>query len=86
MHGMIVAQVAFCLLVIFMSGLFVRTFESLSNKPLGFSPEKLLLVDVVAQQGQPPVLWDQIADNLRNRPRRRERVANAGWPLLSGGA
>jgi putative ABC transport system permease protein len=84
MHGMIAAQVAFCFLVIFMSGLFVRTFERLSNKPLGFSPENLLLMDVVAQQGYPPVVWDQIADNLRSVPG-VERVAIAGWPLLSGG-
>lgn len=54
MHGMIAAQVAFCFLVIFMSGLFVRAFERLSNKPLGLSPENLLLMDVVAQQGYPP--------------------------------
>src|SRR6202453_3142599 len=85
MHGMIAAQVAFCFLVIFMSGLFVRTFESLSNKPLGFSPEKLLLLDVVTQQGEPPVVWNQIADKLRMVPG-VERVAIAGWPLLSGGA
>ena len=83
MHGMIAAQVAFCFLVIFMSGLFVRTFESLSNKPLGFSPEKILLLDVVTQQGQPPVVWNQIADSLRSVPG-VERVAIAGWPLLSG--
>jgi ABC-type antimicrobial peptide transport system permease subunit len=85
MHGMIATQIAFCFLVIFMSGLFVRTFESLSNKPLGFSPENLLLLDVVAQQGQPPVVWDQIADKLRNVPG-VERVAIAGWPLLIGAA
>jgi predicted permease len=84
MHGMIAAQVAFCFVVIFMSGLFVRTFESLSNKPLGFSAEKLLLLDVVTQQGQPPVVWDQIAESLRSVPG-VERVAIAGWPLLSGG-
>jgi putative ABC transport system permease protein len=85
MHGMIAAQVAFCFLVIFMSGLFVRTFESLTNKPLGFSPEKILLLDVVSQQGQPPVVWDQLADNLRIVPG-VESVAIAGWPLLSGNA
>jgi putative ABC transport system permease protein len=84
MHGMTAAQVAFCFLVIFISGLFLRTFESLSNKPLGFSPENLLLLDVVAQQGQPPVVWDQVADNLRSVPG-VEKVAIAGWPLLSGG-
>ncbi len=66
-----------------MSGLFVRTFESLSNKPLGFLAENLLLLDVVTQQGQPPVVWDQIADNLRIVPG-VQSVAIAGWPLLSG--
>jgi putative ABC transport system permease protein len=85
MHGMIAAQVAFCFLVIFMSGLFIATFESLSNKPLGFSAENLLLLDVFTQQGQSPVVWDQIADKLRSVPG-VERVAIAGWPLLSGGA
>jgi putative ABC transport system permease protein len=84
MHGMIAGQVAFCFLVIFMSGLFVRTFDSLANRPLGFSPENLLLLDVVAQQGQPPAVWDQVADGLRNVPG-VEKVAIAGWPLLSGG-
>jgi hypothetical protein len=84
MHGMIAAQVAFCFLVIFISGLFVRTFESLANKPLGFAPDNLLLLDVATQQGQPAVVWDQIADSLRSVPG-VERVAIAGWPLLSGG-
>jgi predicted permease len=83
MHGMIAAQVAFCFLVIFISGLFVRTFESLANKPLGFAPDNLLLLDVVTQQGQPAVVWDQIADSLRSVSG-VERVAIAGWPLLSG--
>jgi putative ABC transport system permease protein len=85
MHGMIAAQVAFCFVVIFLSGLFVRTFQSLSNMPLGFAPENLLLLDVVTQQGQPPVVWDQIADKLRGVPG-VENIAIAGWPLLSGGA
>jgi putative ABC transport system permease protein len=85
MHGMIAAQVAFCFLVIFLSGLFVRTFENLSHKPLGFSPENLLLLDVVTKQGQPAVVWDQVADNLRTLPG-VEKVAIAGWPLLSGGS
>jgi putative ABC transport system permease protein len=84
MHGMIAAQVAFCFLVIFMSGLFMRTFESLANKPLGFTPDNLLLLDVVTQQGQPAVVWDQIADSLGSIPG-VERDAIAGWPLLSGG-
>ncbi len=85
MHGMIVAQVGFCFLVIFVSGLFVTTFARLSQRSLGFSPERLLLLDAFAEQAQPAVVWDQVADNLRNIPG-VERVAVAGWPLLSGGA
>lgn len=48
MHAMIAAQVAFCFLVLFVAGLFVATFERLSNRPTGFSSERLLLLDTVA--------------------------------------
>ncbi|HEX4319846.1 MAG TPA: ABC transporter permease [Acidobacteriaceae bacterium] len=81
MHAMIAAQVAFCFLVVFVSGLFVSTFEHLSNKPLGFSSDRLLLLESVAHEGQPSVVWEQIADNLRSVPG-VEKVALAGWPLL----
>jgi putative ABC transport system permease protein len=81
MHGMIVLQVAFCFLVVFVSGLFVSTFEHLSNRPLGFSSDRLLLLESVAHEGQTSVVWEQIADRLRNVPG-VEKVALAGWPLL----
>src|SRR5208282_5045656 len=36
MHGLIAVQTAFCFLVLFVAGLFVATFEHLSNHPTGF--------------------------------------------------
>ena len=37
MHALIAVQVAFCFLVLFVAGLFVATFDRLSNRPTGFS-------------------------------------------------
>jgi predicted permease len=83
MHGMIAAQVAFCFLVLFVAGLFVATFERLSNRPTGFSAERILLLDTVAHIPQPAAYWDQVEDDLRTMPG-IERVSQAGWPLLGG--
>jgi len=83
MHGMIAAQVAFCFLVLFVAGLFVATFEHLATKPVGFSPERLLLLDTIAHHPQPAAYWDQVEDHLRTMPG-VERVSQAAWPLLGG--
>ncbi|MGA7411573.1 MAG: FtsX-like permease family protein, partial [Bryobacteraceae bacterium] len=76
-------QAAFCFLVLFVAGLFVATFQRLSNEPTGFSSERLLTLDTMTQNPQPAAAWDQVAEHLRNVPG-VERVAIAGWPLLSG--
>jgi putative ABC transport system permease protein len=83
MHAMIAAQVAFCFLVLFVSGLFVATFERLQNQPLGFSAERILTLDTVSQPPQLPVYWEQVAEHLRSVPG-VEEVAVAGWSLMSG--
>ena len=83
MHALIAVQVAFCVLVLFVAGLFATTFERLSHQPIGFSPERLLALDVVSQTGQPPVYWEQVADQLRTVPG-VQKVALAAWPLMSG--
>jgi predicted permease len=85
MHALIAAQAAFCFLVLFVAGLFAATFERLSNRPTGFSAERLLTLDTVAQRAQPPVLWEQVAEHLRAVPG-VEKVALAEWPLLGGGS
>jgi predicted permease len=83
MHGLVAAQVAFCFLVLFVGGLFVSTFQRLSNLPTGFSAERLLALETVTKSPQAPVYWDQVAEHLRTVPG-VERVSEAAWPLLSG--
>jgi predicted permease len=85
MRGSLAVQAAFCFLVLFVAGLFVATFERLSNQPTGFSAERILLLDTVAESAQPPAYWDQVAQHLRTVPN-VETVALAGWPLLKGDA
>jgi len=85
MHSMIAMQVAFCFLVLFVSGLFVASFERLAHRPLGFSSDRLLLLETVAQTPQPPVVWDQMAERIADASG-VEKVAICGWSLLAGGA
>jgi predicted permease len=82
MHALVAAQVAFCFVVLFVAGLFAATFERLSHRNLGFSPERILTLDTVAQRAAPPVVWDQIADRLRAVPG-VEKVSLSEWPLLN---
>jgi predicted permease len=83
MHALIAVQVAFCFLVLFVAGLFVATFDRLSNQPTGFSTQRLLTLDAVAEPAQPPAYWGQVAEHLRAVPG-VEAVALANQPLLSG--
>jgi predicted permease len=81
MRGAIALQVAFCVLVLFLSSLFVGSFQRLQNRPLGFSTDRLLLLETVAGKGQLPVVWNQTAEALRAAPG-VDSVAIVGWPLL----
>jgi len=81
MRGAIAIQVAFCCLVLFLSSLFVASFQRLQNRPLGFSTDRLLLLETVAGKGQLPVVWNQTAEALRAAPGVNS-VAIARWPLL----
>jgi predicted permease len=81
MRGAIAVQVAFCFLVLFLSSLFVTSFQRLQNRPLGFSTDRLLLLETVAGKGQLPVVWNQTAEALRAAPG-VDSVAIAGWPIL----
>jgi predicted permease len=83
MNALIATQVVFCFLVLYVAGLFAATFDHLSRQPNGFSAERILTLDTIAQNPQPPVFWEQAADHLRSVPG-VERVALAGWSLLSG--
>ena len=81
MRGAIAVQVAFCVLVLFLSSLFVASFQRLENRPLGFSTDRLLMLETVAGKGQLPVVWNQTAEALRAAPGVNS-VAISGWPLL----
>ena len=81
MRGSIALQVAFCFLVLFLSSLFVTSFERLQNRPLGFSTDRLLLLETVAGKGQLPVVWNQTAEALRATPG-VDSVGISGWPIL----
>jgi predicted permease len=81
MRGAIALQVAFCFLVLFLSSLFVASFQRLQNRPLGFSTDRLLLLETVAGKGRLPVVWNQTAEALRAVPGVNS-VAISRWPLL----
>jgi predicted permease len=83
MRSLIAVQLAFCFIVHLAAGLFVATFERLSNQPTGFSSERIVNVEAVTNTPQSPVLWEQVAEHLRAVPG-IEKVALIGWPLMSG--
>ncbi len=83
MRGAIALQVTFCCFVLLISSLFVATFERLSRKPLGFSSDRLLLLDTDSQRAQPLAEWNQTLDAIRNVPGVRSSAISI-WPLLQG--
>src|SRR5690348_7699445 len=83
MHGLVAVQVGFCFLVLFIAGLFVTTFERLTHQPTGFSSEGILNLETITHQAQPPELWEQVAQHLREVAG-VEAVAMTTWPLMSG--
>ena len=85
MQLLIAAQVAFCVLVLFVAGLFMATSNRLSHQHTGFSAERLLTLETVTAQPQPALLWEQVADHLRTVPG-VEAVALCEWPLMTGGS
>ncbi|HEY4363267.1 MAG TPA: ABC transporter permease [Bryobacteraceae bacterium] len=84
MHSLVAAQVAFCFLGLFVAGLFVTTFDHLSNQPTGISAARVLNLSVTTlHTTEPPILWQQIGEHLRRVPG-VESVAFADWPVLDG--
>ncbi len=78
------AQTAFCVLVLFVSVLFVGTFTQLARFPLGFRAEGLLVVDAEAKKSPAgDTRWAQVADEVRGLPGITS-VARARWAPLVG--
>ncbi len=83
-HGLIGAQTAFCVFVVFIAVLLVATFARLATYPLGFRPERVLVVEADAPPSpQGADRWAAVVDAVRAMPG-VESVALAGWPLLRG--
>ena len=68
MNSLIAAQMAFCVLVLFVAGLFVTTFERLSNRPLGFSKNRVLVLETESIVKPPLEILMQVAERLRQTP------------------
>jgi predicted permease len=83
MHGLIAAQVAFCFVVVFVTGLFVSTYQHILRQPIGFSSERLLVLQTVSAEPRPPVYWQQLADHLQGVPG-VEKVGLADHALMDG--
>jgi predicted permease len=77
------AQTAFCVLVLFVAGLFVVSFERLSTLATGFSAERVMALDTVADQPTSDMVWRGTAEHLRAVPG-VERVAIADRALMDG--
>jgi predicted permease len=83
MRVLIAVQVAFCFIVHLAAGLFVVTFNRLSNQPTGFSAERVLNLESVTPHPESAAAWEQVAESLRAMPG-VEKAALIGWPLMSG--
>ncbi len=83
MHALVAAQVAFCFIVHFVAGLFFATYDRLVAQPLGFAPERVLVLATGSRADQPAAHWDQVRAHLGALPG-VESAALAGWGLMSG--
>jgi predicted permease len=82
MNMLVAAQVAFCFLVVFVSAMFVASFQRLEHKPIGFSADRVLVLDVTSNEKQPPEKWEALAAGLKQIPG-VQSAALAGWPLMN---
>lgn len=83
---LVVAQVALSLVLIVAAGLFIRTFTSLSNLPLGFDRKPILVAAVsAARTGVPPeqraALYERLRQAAANLPGVASAAASAVTPV-----
>jgi predicted permease len=87
--SLVVAQIAVSLVLVVAAGLFLRTFVSLNQLPLGFAPEPLLVVELNLQaSGGPPEERGARVDRLRDAAALVPGVRSASVSatrLLTGG-
>lgn len=77
--GLVVAQLTLSVVLVVAAGLFVRTFASLTSLPLGFEPERVLVVSIGAQRAD--------IDQARRIPTFQRAVEAVQWlPDVAGAA
>lgn len=87
--GLVIAQTALSLTLVVAAALFVRSYERLSHVPLGFDPDRVLVVNVDTQRARTDpadrmLLYQRIVDAAGGAP----GVAHAGgsiWTPVDGG-
>ena len=82
-YSLVAAQVSFCFVVHFVAGLFLASFDRLTHRPLGFSPDRVLTIEVSSLEKQPQQAFEQISERLRSVPG-VESVAFGEFALMSG--
>jgi predicted permease len=85
MRSLVAAQFAFCFLVCFVASLMVASLRQLNQQPLGFNPDRLLLVDAMALADAPIDVWR----NLLKRAGELHGVRQASlsrWSIQTGTA
>ncbi len=85
LHALIAAQVAFCVVVQLVAGLFVATFHRLSHQPTGFTADRLLTLETVTRRNErrPLSNWREVLQHLKAVDG-VESVALCGWALMTG--
>jgi putative ABC transport system permease protein len=87
--ALVVVQIAVSFVLVIGAGLFLRTFTALSQLPLGFAPESLVVVNLeLTTSGIPPEKRGPLVDRLRNAAATTPGVRSASASLvrvLSGG-
>lgn len=81
MKALVGVQMAFCVFVLFVAVLFVATFARLSQQPLGFAHDRVLLVDA-QWRAKAQSAWMEILDRVRDSAG-VESAAFSGWTFLS---
>lgn len=86
MNVLVAAQVAFCFLVHFVAGLFISSFERLSNQPTGFATNGVVLLETQVKGNfpanqRPQQNWEEIREKLRGVPG-VQKVALSSFALM----
>jgi predicted permease len=81
MNVAVATQTAFCFVALHAAALLVLSFHRLDSQPNGFASNGLVIFDIVNPANQPGSRWEEVANQMRNKP---GVDAVAYWPLLDG--